>query len=150
MKKTITTKRNIKLYKTAHAVFNNKYHLVWIPKYRKPVINKRIQDRLKQLFLGIAERYDFEIDTMEVEPDHVHLFVLIPPTIAVCEAVNLFKGISSRKIRQDFPEIDKVLWGADFWAIGYFSTTVNDRTTSQLIRNYIKSQKGRSKQLRLF
>ena len=139
------------LYKLSHCTYNTKYHIVWIPKYRKPVmISTAIQTRVKELLSGIAERYDMEVDTMEVEPDHVHLFILIPPTRSVTEAVNLLKGISSKKLRQEFREIKEMLWGSDFWAIGYFVTTVNDKTTSEMIRKYIKNQKTKAAQLRLF
>ena len=62
-----------------HAVYDLKYHFVWIPKYRKLVLKGPVAESLKQIFHGIAERYELEIDTLEVMPDHVHLFVLVPP-----------------------------------------------------------------------
>lgn len=138
------------LRKTAHSTYDTKYHIVWIPKYRNKVLTTRIQNRLKQILMGVAERYDFPIDTMEAEEDHVHLFVTIPPTISVSQALNLFKGISSKMLREEFHEIDKLLWAAPLWAAGYFVSTVNDKTTAATIRQYIKTQKARSRQLKLF
>ncbi len=65
--------------RSRHAVYDLKYHFVWVPKYRKLVLEGPVGDRLKDIFRGIAERYGFEIDTMEVMPDHIHLFLLAPP-----------------------------------------------------------------------
>jgi putative transposase len=60
--------------RTRHAVYDLKYHIVWVPKYRKIVLKERIAKRLKEIFQEIAERYEFEIDAMAVREDHVHLF----------------------------------------------------------------------------
>ena len=65
--------------RTRHSVYDLKYHFVWVPKYRKLVLGDEIGDTLKELLNGIADRYDIEIDTLEVTPDHVHLFASAPP-----------------------------------------------------------------------
>lgn len=73
--------------RTKHAVYDTKYHLVWIPKYRKNILNKEIAEYLKQVFKEIAEQFEFEIDTMEVMRDHVHLFLSAPPRYSPARVV---------------------------------------------------------------
>ena len=65
--------------RTSHAVYDLKYHMVWIPKYRKMILKGDLAKRLKVVFQEIAERYEFEIDAMEVKEEHVHLFLTAPP-----------------------------------------------------------------------
>jgi len=136
--------------KTARTTYVVKYHLVWIPKFRIPALGPLVAKRLKEILQGTAERYGFEIDTMEVEDDHVHLFVSFPPTVLIARAIQIFKGVSARRLNEEFPEMEKRIWGAPLWARGYFASTVNDKTTSQIIRQYIKGQKKQQKQLKLF
>jgi putative transposase len=137
------------LKKSSHATYIAKYHIVWIPKFRMPILGRSVGKRLREILKGIAKRYGFEIDTMEIMDDHVHLFVSFPPRISIAHAVKIFKGVSSRRLNEEFPEMDNKIWGAPIWARGYFASTVNDRTTSQTIRQYIKNQKREEKQLRL-
>lgn len=135
--------------KTSHAVYVAKYHLVWIPKFRMPVLGKGVDKRLKQVLQGIVLRYGWEIDEMEVMEDHVHMFVSFPPTVSIAEAVQILKGVSARVLNREYPEMEERIWGAPLWADGYFASTVNDKTTSQIIRKYIKEQKEEIKQMKL-
>ncbi len=137
------------LKKSAHATYVAKYHLVWIPKFRMPILGSLVGKRLKEILRGIATRYGFEIDTLEVADDHVHLFVSFPPSVSIAQAVKIFKGVSARRLNEEFPDMDKRIWGAPVWARGYFASTVNDKTTSDTIRKYIKNQKKEGKQLKL-
>ena len=68
-----------KVKATPHAVYNINYYLVWIPKYRKSILRGEMKGRLKEIFSEIAEQYEFEIEEMSVQKDHVHLFVCAPP-----------------------------------------------------------------------
>ena len=97
--------------RTSHAVYDLKYHIVWIPKYRKMVLQGGIAKRLKEIFQGIAERYEFEIDTMEVMEDHVNLFLNAPPRYAPSEIVQMMNSVSAKMIFQEFPEVKEKLWG---------------------------------------
>ena len=76
------------------------------------VLEKGIDSRLKEILQGIALRYGWEIDTMEVMPDHVHLFVSFSPTVSIAQAVQIFKGVSARQLNQEFPHMEKRIWGA--------------------------------------
>jgi putative transposase len=100
------------------------FHIVWLPKYRKKVLTGKVKERLEGLLRECAEVNGWEIQELNVQLDHVHILIQLPPSISVCMAVQLFKGASSRALRLELPEIKKLLWGKDFWADGYFSEAV--------------------------
>ena len=126
--------------RTKHAVYDLKYHLVWIPKYRKQVLTGDVVGYLKEVFNHIAEEYGFEIDTMEVVEDHVHIFLEAPPRYAPAEVVQIMKSISGRELFKRFPKIKKQLWADELWNDGYFVRSVGDKVTVDIIRKYIKYQ----------
>ena len=125
---------------TRHAVYDIKYHFVWIPKYRKGILKKEVEKRIKELFEEIAQQYEFEIDTMEIMSEHVHVFLSAPPKYSPAQIVNVLKGISSRKIFEEYSWLKKYLWGGELWNDGYFVRTVGDKITTEVIRRYIKYQ----------
>ena len=126
--------------RTSHAVYDLKYHMVWVPKYRKVILKGDLARRMREIFAEIAERYEFEIDTMEVKDDHVHLFLSAPPRYSPAAIVQVIKSISGKKVFKEFPEVKKELWGGEFWSDGYFVRSVGDKVTSDVIRRYIKYQ----------
>jgi putative transposase len=126
--------------RTRHAVYDLKYHIVWVPKYRKMILKSSMAKRLKEIFQGIAERYEFDIDTMEVMGDHNHLFIGAPPRYAPSEIVQIMKSISAKKVFKEFPEVTEQLWGGELWNDGYFVRTTGDKVTTEVIRKYIKNQ----------
>lgn len=126
--------------RTRHAVYDLKYHMVWVPKYRKIVLKGRVARRVKEIFQGIADRYEFEIDTMEIMEDHVHLFLSAPPRYAPSEIVQIMKSVSAKMVFQEFPEVKEQLWGGELWSDGYFVRSTGDRVTSEVIRKYIRYQ----------
>jgi putative transposase len=133
--------------RTPHAVYDTKYHLVWIPKYRKKIFS---DNRLKEIFHEISEHYEFEIDTMEVVCDHIHSFLSAPPSYSPAKIVNILKGASSRIMFNEFPELKRHLWGSELWSDGYFVRTVGDKVTTEVIKRYIQYHKHDMKQLNLF
>jgi len=126
--------------RTSHAVYDLKYHMVWVPKYRKMILKGELAKRVREAFTEIAERYEFEIDTMEVKDDHVHLFLSAPPRYSPAAIVQMIKSISAKMVFKEFPEVKKQLWGGEFWSDGYFVRSVGDKVTSEIIRRYIKYQ----------
>lgn len=126
--------------RTKHAVYDTKYHFVWIPKYRKHIFTKEISNYTKEVFQRIAEEYEFEIDTMEVMKDHVHLFLSAPPRYSPARIVQIMKSISSREVFRRFPHLKEILWKMELWSDGYFVRTVGDRVTAEVIQRYIKYQ----------
>jgi len=123
-----------------HAVYDLKYHFVWVPKYRKLILRGAVADSLKEIFQGIAERYEFEIDTVEVMPDHIHLFVLTPPKYSPSGAVQIFKSVSAWELFRNDRELREELWGGELWGDGYLVRSVGDEVTAEVIRRYIKLQ----------
>ena len=102
--------------RTKHAVYDLKYHLVWIPKYRKDILSGEVSRYLKEVFQRIAEEYEFRIDTMEVMEDHVHIFVEVPPRYSPAQVVQILKSVSGREVFKKFPKLRKQLWVGEFWS----------------------------------
>jgi putative transposase len=126
--------------RTSHAVYDLKYHMVWVPKYRKMILKGDLAKRITEVFTEIAERYEFEVDTMEVKDDHVHLFLSAPPRYSPAGIVQIIKSISAKMVFKQFPDVKKQLWGGELWSDGYFVRSVGDKVTSEVIRRYIKYQ----------
>ena len=126
--------------RTSHAVYDLKYHIVWVPKYRKMILKGDLARRIREIFAEIAERYEFEIDTMEVKDDHVHLFLSAPPRYSPAGIVQVMKSISAKMVFKEFPEVKEQLWGGEFWSDGFFVRSVGDKVTSEVIRRYIRYQ----------
>jgi len=124
---------------TTNATYDIQYHFVWIPKYRKRILNNSIKYRLEQLIKECSEVNSFEILELNIQLDHVHLFLSAKPRFSPSEIMRLIKGGSSRKIREEFPELEEFLWGDSFWADGYFVSS-HSNLTEQVIRDYIKQQ----------
>lgn len=125
--------------KNAGAVFSLKHHIVWCPKYRRPVLTPPADARLKELLAQVAAEHGMKIHAVEVMPDHVHLFVESDPTLCVAEIVNRFKGRTSRILRQEFPTLRSRL--PTLWSRSYFAATVG-AVSEVAIRRYIEAQKG--------
>ena len=120
-------------------MYNLNYHLVWIPKYRKPILVGKIAQGLKELFQTSAKPEDVELLAIKVMPDHIHLFVSAPPRYSPAKLVNIFKGVSSRRLREKYSglkqKIPKRLWTRTYYA-GTAGTV-----TLETIKKYIKKQK---------
>ena len=133
-------------------MYDLKYHLVWIPKYRKHILEKEVSDYLKEVFEKIAEEYGFQIDIMEVMEDHVHIFVEAPPRYSPARVVQVMKSISARETFKKYPKLKKQLWAGELWNDGYFARSVGDEVTAEIIRRYIEYQthEDDSNQLNMF
>ena len=125
---------------TKHAVYDLKYHFVWVPKYRKQLLTGDVAVFVKQVFKQIAKEYNWEIEEMAIQPDHVHVFLHAPPKNAPAGIVQVMKSISAREIFQQFPQLRKQLWAGEFWNDGYFVRSVGDQVTAEIIKKYIRYQ----------
>lgn len=126
--------------KNAGAVFSLKFHVVWCPKYRRPVLVRPVNTRLKRLIAEIAACREMTVHALEVMPDHVHLFVETDPRWAPAEIVGKFKAVTSRVLREEFPHLRSRL--PTLWSRSYFCATVG-AVSETTIRRYIEAQKGR-------
>ena len=125
--------------KTSHSLYDIKYHIVWITKYRKPVLVGELAKRVRELIRQICKGMDVEIIKGHVSKDHVHLFVSVPPHLSVSELIKRIKGKSSWKIMSEFKTISKQFWGRHFWGRGYFVAS-SGNITDEVIMEYIKNQ----------
>jgi len=135
---------------SAHAVYELKYHFVWIPKYRRRVLLGEVAQYVKEVFERIADEYGFWIDTMEVAEGHVHVFLEAPSKYGPARIAQMLKSISAREVFQRFPWLRRQFWSGEFWADGYFVRSVGDQVTVDVIRRYIKYQSDGPPQARLF
>ena len=126
--------------RTKHAVYDLKYHLVWVPKFRAHILGGEVGQYVKEVFQQIAEEYEFHIDTMEVMEDHEHVFIEAPPAYAPAEVVQILKSISAREVFKKFPKMRKAMWSGRIWGDGYFVRSVGDKVTAEVIRKYIRYQ----------
>lgn len=133
-----------KYRKTSHSVYDLKYHLVWITKYRKPVLVGPIAERAREIIRQICQQHDIEIIKGHVSKDHIHLFVSIPPHVSVSDAMQAIKGKSSWKMLSEFKGLSKQFWGRHFWARGYFASS-SGNVTDEVIIEYINKQDQASK-----
>ncbi len=123
----------------SHTTHRLKYHLVWIPKYRKRLLIGPLARRLYDLLKECSEVNDWPIDELNIQKDHVHILIQLPPRISVSEAVKTMKGGTSRIIAQEFPELEEFTWGKSLWAVGFFAESVGQVTEGR-IKLYIKNQ----------
>ena len=93
------------IQRTHHAVYDLKYHLVWIPKYRKSVLKGEVAVYVKAVFHQIAEQYEMKIDVVEVVEDHVHMLIYAPPRYSPSQIVQRMKSISAREVFRKFPQV---------------------------------------------
>ena len=129
----------IKYWTGGHTKHRLLYHLVWIPKYRKRILRGLVAKRIEELFYQCADVNRWEIEELNIQVDHVHMLIQVKPTMQLSKIVQLFKGGSSKKIREEFPELEEFLWGDSFWADGYFAETFG-KYNETIIREYVKNQ----------
>lgn len=125
--------------KTSHSVYDLKCHVVWITKYRKPVLHGPVAERVRELIREICTANEVEILKGHISKDHVHLFVSIPPYLSVSRLVQLLKGKTSRKLLVENKDLNKKFWGQHLWGRGYFAAS-SGNVTDEVIMQYIEHQ----------
>lgn len=126
--------------RNAGAVFSLKYHLVFCPKYRKRVLGGPVEARLKELLFEKAQELSLTLHTLEIMPDHVHLFVESDPGIAPAKIAAQLKGYTSRVLRQEFRHLRSQL--PSLWSRSYYIGSVG-HVSEATVRRYIENQKAR-------
>ncbi len=120
-------------------MYDIKYHLVWITKYRKPVLRGEIGVRLRELIRQTCAALEVYIEQGHIAKDHVHLLVSVPPNLSVSDLMQHLKGRSSRRMLEEFGELSRQFWGQHLWARGYFVASTGN-VTDEIIKQYIESQ----------
>ena len=124
---------------TSHAIYDIKYHIVWITKYRKSVITGQIAKRTQELIRLICKKNDVEILSGHVSKDHIHLLVSVPPYLSVSKLVQYLKGSTSHSLQMEYKELNKQYWGRHMWGRGYFAAS-SGNVTDEVIMEYIRTQ----------
>lgn len=128
------------------------YHVQITVKYRKSLLNKRVEEVMLEAMREFNERYAIEIQQVGFDGDHVHILNRFLPKYSGGEVIRLIKSITAREIFREVPEVKRQLWGGEFWTDGYYIATISGCGDKKIIEEYIKKQ-GRSKdihQLMLF
>ncbi len=123
--------------KGKHCVFYHRYHLVWSTKYRYKVLRGKTQMRVREIVRQVCSENGVEILKGVVSSDHVHIFVSVPPKLAISDLMRKIKGRSAFKLFREFPGLKKRYWGCHFWGRGYFSTT-NGAITEDIVLQYLE------------
>ncbi|HGJ5882022.1 IS200/IS605 family transposase [Arsenophonus sp.] len=125
----IVTKRNC-VYQTA-------YHVIWCPKYRRDILVGKVAETVGMMLDNLCSEKGWDMISKEIQPDHIHLFVSIPPAVAVANAVKVLKGVTARQLFQQFPLLKKKLWGGNLWSPSYYVGTAGN-VSAQTIQCYIE------------
>lgn len=121
-------------------VYNVNYHIVWSVKYRRSVLVGSVENRLKELLQEISDAKGFTIQSIEVMPDHVHVFVSGHPKISSSYMYKMLKGISARRLLMEFPALSKKLWRGHLWNPSTYVETIG-HISEETVRKYIEDQK---------
>lgn len=128
-----------------HTRWECKYHVVFIPKYRKKALFGQLRRDLGEIFHRLAKQKECNIEQGYVMPDHVHMMISIPPKYSVSQVVGYIKGKSAIHIARFYQERSRNYVGQHFWARGYFVSTVG--RDEQVIREYIRNQERVDRQI---
>lgn len=120
-----------------NCVHQTAYHVIWCPKYRKTVLTDAVSERFSVLIDEICIENKWAIISKEIQPDHIHLFVSIPPAVAVATAIKKLKGITARKLFIEFPELKEKLWNGSLWSPSYYVGTAGN-VSAETIQKYIE------------
>ncbi|MGD8402392.1 MAG: IS200/IS605 family transposase [Anaerolineales bacterium] len=116
------------------------YHFVCPAKYRRAVIDKKVDQVLKEVCLDIADRYQIEFLEIGTDEDHVHFLVQSVPTYSPTKIITTIKSLTAREVFVRVPSVKKQLWGGEFWTDDYYVGTVGPHATEEVIKEYVKQQ----------
>ena len=130
--------------KLSHTIWHCQYHIVWVPKYRYRVLRDRIGEEVSHCIRAFSEQQKAEIVELNVQLDHVHLLVMVPPKVSVSQYVGTLKGRTAIRVFNRFREVkQRRYWGNRFWARGYCVGTVG--LDEEKIRAYVRYQERRER-----
>jgi putative transposase len=127
----------------SHTITRLTVHLVWVTKYRYTVLKGDIQKRCRELIVQICDSEDVKILKGVVSKDHVHMHVEYPPKLSISELMQKLKGRTSRKLQQEYSELQKRYWGKHFWAIGFGGWSTGN-VTEEMIQEYLEHHRNPS------
>ena len=133
-----------KYKKLSHVIYYHVYHIVWTPKYRYKILEGSLKEFLEAQIRMLCEWKNLEILELNIQPDHVHTVLSVPPKISISKVMGILKGKTAIKIFKSFAGLrKKPYWGNHFWSRGYCSSTVG--LDEEKIRKYVKYQEQQEK-----
>ena len=147
-------KKMIRYKKLSHVIYYHVYHIVWVPKYRFRVLEGRVKEFVDENIRMLCEWKKIEILEMNIQKDHVHIVVVIPPKLCVSDYMGIIKGRTAIRVFNKFRNLKKKpYWGNHFWARGYCVDTVGldvDKICRYVKYQEAKERQSESRQQRLF
>lgn len=128
------------VWKGYHCAYQIHYHIVFPVKYRKALLSEEITQAIRDIAMGIQERYAIEIEQIGCDRDHIHLLCGAHPKYAPGQLVRVFKSVTARELFNQFPGLKEGLWGGEFWTDGYYVATVGERGNWKVVERYIREQ----------
>lgn len=139
------------LQKSAHKVFRLKYHFVLCIKYRKDLfLNEKYVESIKEICIGMQDRYHMKFETMGFDEDHVHFMLQSVPKYSPSQLFRIAKSVTAIQLFKKHPDLKEELWGGEFWSDGGYVAIVGEGVNADIIREYIKKQGRKGEQLKLF
>ena len=130
--------------KLSHVIYYHVYHIVWTPKYRYRILEGALKEFLESQIRSLCEWKKVEILEMNIQADHVHVVLYVPPKLSISNLMGILKGKTAIKIFKSFSSLKKKpYWGNHFWSRGYCSSTVG--LDEDKIRKYVKYQEQQEK-----
>jgi len=123
----------------SHTAYDITYHFTFIPKYRRRKLTGKIKTRLEGMIRFCAQVNRFDIQELNIQPDHVHVVLTANPSYSPAQIMQLMKGGTSNKLRKLFPELIETIWSTSFWSEGYFVGTVGNRDLATILE-YVRNQ----------
>ena len=131
--------------KLSHTIWRCQYHIIWTPKYRYKILTGKLATDVEDCIRAFTERLGGEVIELNVQTDHVHLLVMIPPKISVSDFVGTVKGRTAIRILNKYRKLkQKPYWGNHFWTRGYCVDTVG--LDEEMIRKYVKYQDEKNRE----
>jgi len=135
-----------KYKKLSHVIYKCDYHIVWVPKYRLRILKGVIKTLIERDIRLLCDWKRCEVQELNVQEDHIHLLVSVPPKVSISKLVGVLKGKIAIKLFKTYPKLkQKPYWGNHFWARGYFVSTVG--LDEEMIRKYVKHQEKEEKSI---
>ena len=133
-----------KYKKLSHVIYKCDYHIVWVPKYRLRILKGAIKTLVESDIRSLCEWKSCDVQELNVQEDHVHLLVSVPPKVSISKLMGVLKGKIAIKLFKSYPKLkQKPYLGNHFWARGYFVSTVG--LDEEMIRKYVKHQEKEEK-----
>lgn len=135
----------MKYHRSSHSVWDCRYHIVWTTwRRRKALTLKEQRQYCDQALRRIADEYEMYIQALEVDVDHVHIFIEIAPQTSVGTAVKILKSVSARMMFEQFHDLRQVFWNNKIWAASYFVRSVGEGVTAEMVKRYIQTHEEKS------